>query len=369
MMKHLSLVTALLLVMAAPALAHECLDAQADFGIAANGTDETTAIVTALEASALECVYFGAGTYAFDPTTLPAFESVPQIETAGMRLTVFKNLSATARMFEFAKHTATDFKTSFMSFGGLTIDQNGSTGTAVKAGAMFTSLQDIWVHGQAGAGWGFDLHGITQGVLRNLQITSSSNCLRLSTTYYLRADQIGCERTSGVGVLVEHSTGAVFTGLYLDNGSVAGPVAGEVLKVYNSHSIDFDGLSGEFASGADLTPIWFIKIDVSTSVNVNGGRINHTSNNGSAYIFHVVNSDFRLAQFEWEESKLGMILIGGTGNIVARDITTTGTVSGSRYGIANWDGPAQRVAIENWRDLGTPALNNYVSASVSYIRP
>jgi len=366
---RLWLIIGLFVAFAVPSAAHDCLDAKTEFGIVANGTDETTAIVEALEASASECVYFGAGTYAFDPTTLDTFQTVPQIETAGMRLTVFKNLSASARMFEFAKHGPVDIKTAFMSFGGMTIHQNGSTGDAVKAEAMFTSLHDIWVYDQAGAGWAFNLHGITQGVLRNLQITSSSNCLRVSTTYYLRADQIGCERTSGIGVLIEHSTSPSITGLYLDNGSVAGPAAGELLKVYNSHSVDIRSLSGEFANGADLTPTYYMKIDASYNVNVTGGRVNHTSNNGSAYLFYVVNSDFRLQQFEWEESKPAMILIGGTGNIVARDITTTGTVSGSRYGVANWDGTAQRVEIENWRDLGSPASNAYVSATTSYVRP
>lgn len=362
-----------LLAFLPPTFAHDCLDAKTAFSIAADGTDETTAIVDALEASATQCVYFGAGTYAFNPTTLDTFQTVPQIETAGQRLTVFKNLSPTSRMFEFAKHSATDLKTVLLTFGDLTIDQNGSTGDAIKVGAYWTRLYRIWVKNQAGAGIAFNLDGITQGVLEDLQVTNSSNCMRLYNTYYARIDQFGCERTTGIGVEIISSVSPSITGLYLDNGSNDGSLTGvpgnEIMKISSSLAVDIRSLSGEFADGGTLTPPQFIKVENST-VSITGGRINHTTSNGSKYIFYTINSDFRLQQFTWEEAKFAMVLIGGNGNIVARDIVTTGTVSGSgtRYGILN-DTTAQRVEIENWINKGTVASNAYISATNSYIRP
>lgn len=359
----------LFLALGHAAIATECVDAKSTYDIAADGTDETSEIVSALVAAVDGCVSFGPGVYAFDAAQLPTYQDVPIIETAGLRDTIFKNLSPTARMFEFAPHVGGDWKTSFLNFGGITIDQNGSSGDAIKAGAMMSRLHDIWVRNVTGAGWAFNLTGITEGVLDNLLATNVSNCLRLYTAYYVSSDQFGCERTTGIGVLVESSAAVSFTSLYLDNGSVAGPSAYELLKVVSSSTVNFYNLSSEIGEAATLQPNWYYLLLNSKNVNIFGGRVNHYSNNGSHYLFYVDGSSFRTQGLEWHEHKIAMILIGGKGNIVARDTITTGVVPGSRYGIANWDGIAPRVEIDNWQDLGTPALNNWVDAVTEYIRP
>lgn len=347
--------------------ARDCADATTDFGVASDGSPDTTDILAALAATETQCVYFGYGTFAFDPTNLPVFDFVPLIETAGLRNTTFKNLSTSSRMFEFEKHDMPQLKSSFLDFGGFTIDQNGSTGDAIRVKAMFPHLHDIWVYGQAGAGWAFNVETATQGVLTNLQATASSNCLRVYLTYYLQVDHFGCERTTGVGILVELAASISFNSTYLDHGSAAGPSAYELLKVVDS-TANFYSLASEIGTAATLTPNWYFLV-VDSTVNIFGGRLNHYSNHGSHYLFFVDGSSFRLQGFEWHESKYGMILVGGRGNIVARDIVTKGTFTGSRYGIANWAGQATRVEIENWQDFGTPASNAYVSAATTYIRP
>lgn len=343
------------------------IDAKSAFSIIADGSDETTKIADALALAETGVqVHFGGGV--FGVADLPAMNKPPAITTSGIAHTTFKNLSPTSRMFEFEKHLAADLKTSFMDFGGFTLDQNGSTGDAIKVGAMFSRLDNIWIKGQCGAGWALNVEGPTLGLFGNLHISGCSNGVRVHGTYYPKFEHLSIERTTGIGMLLENCAAVDIGSLYLDHGSIAGPAANELLKISSCVTVNIRHLTSEIGNGCTLTPNWFFKALNSKNVNIHGGRINHYSDHGSHYLFHSENSSLRLQGVEWEESKNAMILMGGTGNIVARDIITSGTVSGSRYGVANWDGPATRVEIENWQDLGTPASHAYVSAAAAYIR-
>jgi len=342
------------------------IDAKAAFGILADGSDETTKIADAFTAAQTDPVYFGPGVYGV--ADLPSFTAPPIVRTANMLKTSFKNLSATSRMFEFEKHVGANLKTSFMDFGGFTIDQNGCTGGAIKVGAMFSRLDNIWIKGQRGAGWAVNIEGPTLGRFGNLHISDCSNGVRCHGTYYPRFDHLSIERTSGIGMLIESCAAVSIDSLYLDNGSVAGPSAYELLKIVSSFTVNIGHLTSEIGPGAALTPNWYFKVLNSKNVNINGGRVNHYSNNGSHYLFHNENSSLRIQGIEWEESKPAIIFLGGNGNMAVRDIVTSGTTSGSRHGVANWDGTAQRVEIENWQDTGQAAPHT-VNSTLSYVRP
>lgn len=346
------------------------INAKTAFAILADGSDETSKIADAFAAAMTEEVYFGPGVYG--TTGVPTFSKPPIIQTAGPAHTIFKNLSAGTRMFEFERSIVGDLKTSFATFGGFQLDQNGSDGAGIKIGAQYSNLRDIWFRNQGIGGFALDMVGPTLGQFSRLHFTTCANGIRAVNCYYPHFEQVSIERLNGHAMVLRNCAAVSADGLYLDHGP--GGTQGnapEVLLIEDCSTVDISNLTSELAEGAALTAESYFQIRRSLNVNIRGGRVNHSANHGSKYLFHSDQSSIVLQGVEWQEERFGMVFLGGTGRMAARDIITGGGVdgSGSRYGILNADGPAERVEVENWRDEGTPCNMQYISASAKFFRP
>src|SRR5687768_6440365 len=122
------------------------IDAKTQFSMLADGSDETTKINAAFAAALAdnEPLYFGPGVYGcggIDPLIGPV-----DFAGAGIRRTIFKQLSATDRMFEFQPGGGAGvLGSAFMRAENFTIDQNSKAGSAIRLNTQFNGLRNIWV--------------------------------------------------------------------------------------------------------------------------------------------------------------------------------------------------------------------------------
>jgi len=333
------------------------IDAKSAFGILADGSDETTKIAAALAAGGDtgtgDEVYFGPGIYGVN--NLPAIDRLVNFRGAGNNKTIFKNLSSTARMFEFVGLAGSDWNSAFALPGNFTIDQNGCTGNAVELNAMFSGLSDCWIKNQGGAGYGVKAKNMTQGQLKNVHVTGSTNGILLDTCYYPYLENCSVERSTGVGVRMVGCASVNASSLYLDHGNAGsvGSNSPELLQIEGCTTVNINGLACEMGTSSNLVPNRYFWVLNSSNVNFNGGRINQYASESSSYMFYSQGSSTRIRGFEWFENQATMIFAGVSGDnesIALEDITTYLSSPGSRYGLGCWEGRTGRVRITNWTD-------------------
>lgn len=354
------------------------IDAKSAYGIVADCSDETAKIDAAFAAAQTEEVYFGVG--CFGTTGVQTFNKPIATRTAGVALTVFKNLSANNRMFELARQAGGTLGTSFNNFGGFTINQNGSTGDGILGGAQYSSFRDITIHGQGGAGFAFNLSGATLATTQNLNVYQSSNCFKLTTIYYLDAGSWSCERSSGQGLVATSVVQLNMRSLYLDNGGVISSTpAGALMSINSSFSVHIDNFSTEIGPAAPLGPLAFFQIQNSENVTIGKSWISHyPASSQSKCLFMSDNSFLTLSSVEWTESNpVTTILacVGGpsaqanfgfpnnAGNkvLAIRDLITN--LSGPGFIVGMWGGTGSRFIAENWFHKGPVTPGTVIDAS------
>ncbi len=344
------------------------IDAKAQFGMLADGSDETAKINAAFVAALAdnEPLYFGPGIYGcggIDPLIGPV-----DFGGAGIRRTEFKQLSTTDRMFEFQPGGGSGgIGSAFMRAENFTINQNSKTGSAIRLNTQFNGLRNVWVRdhkGGPGGDYAIHMTNATLADLENVHISNSDNCMAIVDSYYVNGRNVSIERQNGRALTAQNCAQTHFTGLYVDNGnpSSIGQTVPEVVLINGCSSFLVNGFSAELAESGSLVPnindggedakAYFLCKD-SFNVALSGVRVNHTAPCPSSYIFYSKDGSLSLEHNEWHETVSGMVYAGCSSNnlLLSVDKTTTyNAAAGSKYGVGMFYGAPRAAYLGPWVD-------------------
>lgn len=330
------------------------IDAKIAFNIAADGSDETVKIAAALAAAGDT----GTGEEVIFPPGMYGVNGVPPIAAhvvfrgVGPEKTFFKNLSATQPVFDLVRQAQGALNSSFSKIGGFTVLQNGCVGDAIRVNAQYSGIADVVVKGQRGAGFAYWMEGATIATMDGCHAFDCTNGLKAKDTHYLNAANGSIERTNGVGVDLEGCAVVNYDGLYLDNGSNPTGYCNELFKAKDCRTVLLPGFSCEIGPGATLTPNQYFSVMDTDNLAFDGARFSHYSGNPMHYLTYFDNSGVSMNDVEYVEAS-PMVFAGGKGaasRLSLRRVTTSITHTGSRFGVALWDGAIGRITMDDWFD-------------------
>lgn len=335
------------------------IDAKIAFNIAADGSDETAKITAALAAAGDT----GTGDEVIFPPGMYGVNGMPPITAnvvfrgVGPEKTFFKNLSASQPAFDLVRQAPGVLNSSFSKIGGFTVLQNGCVGDAIRMNAQYSGIDDVVVWGQGGAGFAYRLEGATEATMERCHSFGGTNGLKAKDTHYFNLSACTIERTNGRGVDLEGCAVAELGGLYLDNGSSPTGYSDELFRAKDCRTVLLPGLSCEIGPGATLTPNQYFSVIDTDNLVFSGARFSHYSGDTMHYVTYFDNSGVSMNDVEYVDCS-PMVFVGGKGaqsRLSVRRVTTNITHSGSRYGVALWDGAIGRITMEDWFDKFQPA--------------